>query len=217
MKIWVTRAEPGAGRTAGRLRALGHEPLVAPLLQVHPLAARIDLGDVGALAFTSGNGVRAFAALNHDRGLPAFTVGEATAQAARAAGFAVVVSAGGDVDALAALIASRSGQLAGTVLFAGAAEPAGDLVGALRAAGVKARAAAVYETRPLAAQVPPGAEAVLVHSPKAAALLARMPVAGLIAYCLSRAAAAPLAGSPLARVAVALEPNETSLLGLLDR
>jgi uroporphyrinogen-III synthase len=214
MRIWVTRAEPGASRTADRLRALGHEPLVAPLLQVHPLPAAIDLGDAGALAFTSGNGVRAFAALSADRGLPVFVVGKATAQAARAAGFAVVVSAGSDVAALAALVTGFAGQLAGTVLFAGAAEPAGDLIGALQAAGVKARAVAVYETRPVPAQVPPGAQAVLVHSPKAAAELARMPLAGdLAVYCISAAAAAPL--TKTGRISIAPEPNEASLLGLL--
>ena len=104
MKVWVTRTEPGASRTARRLKALGHEPLVEPVLEVHPLPAAIDLGGVGALAFTSGNGLHAFAKLNPDRGLPVFTVGEATAKAAREAGFGSVMSAGGDVQALAMLI-----------------------------------------------------------------------------------------------------------------
>ncbi len=213
MKVWVTRTEPGASRTARRLKALGHEPLVEPVLEVHPLPAAIDLGGVGALAFTSGNGLHAFAKLNPDRGLPVFTVGEATAKAAREAGFGSVMSAGGDVQALAMLIVASQSKLAGRVLFAGAVEPAGDLMGALDVAGVPARFAAVYETRPRAVQAPPDAEAVLVHSPKAAVQLARAGVDELPAYCISAAAAAPLAG--WTRIRVAAEPHEDSLLGLL--
>ena len=34
MKVWVTRASPGAEATATRLTALGHTPLVAPLLLI---------------------------------------------------------------------------------------------------------------------------------------------------------------------------------------
>ncbi|MEE7475054.1 uroporphyrinogen III synthase, partial [Methylobacterium hispanicum] len=32
MRIWVARPEPGAARTAARLRERGHLPLVAPVL-----------------------------------------------------------------------------------------------------------------------------------------------------------------------------------------
>jgi uroporphyrinogen-III synthase len=215
MKVWVTRAEPGASQTAARLRALGHEALTAPVLAVRPLPAILDLDDIGALAFTSGNGVRAFATLCPDRRLPVFTVGEATARAARDAGFVAVSSADGDVADLSALIASAQDRRSGAVLFVGAAEPAGDLIGALEAAGVCARSAAVYETRRLAVQAPPGAQAVLVHSPKAAVALASAPLEGWVAYCISLAAAEALAGSG-ARVVVAAEPNEARLLGLLE-
>jgi uroporphyrinogen-III synthase len=214
MKIWITRAEPGASRTAERLRELGHDALNAPVLEVHPLPAAIDLGGVGALAFTSANGVRAFADLCRDRGLPVFAVGDTTAQAARAAGFDMVVSAEGDVDALGRAIVAAEGRLAGAVLHPGARDPAGDLVGALTKAGMAARAIAVYETRVLPVTVPPGAEGVLVHSPKAAAAIAGAAVGALAAYCISSAAAAPLAGA-VKRLTVAAEPDETHLLALL--
>ena len=214
MKIWVTRAEAGAGRTAERLRALGHEPLLAPVLEVHALNPDIDLGGVGSLAFTSANGVRAFAALSRDRGLPVFAVGGATSEAARAAGFAFVLSADGDVEDLARAIAGSSGMLAGEVLHPGAAEPAGDLIGALAALGVAARGVTVYETLILPTAVPPGAEALLIHSPKAARAVAEARIGGLTAYCISEAAAQPLAGR-VQRVVTAAEPNEASLLSLL--
>src|SRR5258706_5970636 len=131
-KIWITRAEPAADVTAERVRALGHEALVAPLLAVRPLPdVEVELSGVAALAFTSANGVRAFADLSAERSLRVFAIGAATAQAARAAGFKLVLSADGDVDALGEGIAQRRGELRGIVLHPGAAEPAGDLAGAL--------------------------------------------------------------------------------------
>ena len=56
--VWVTRAQPGAAATAERLRAMGYEPLVAPLLEVRTLpGGPIDLTGVAALAFTSASGI----------------------------------------------------------------------------------------------------------------------------------------------------------------
>src|SRR5258708_2588521 len=64
-KIWITRAQPGAASTAERVRALGHEAIVAPLLAVRALEdVQVDLRGVAALAFTSANGVRAFSGLS---------------------------------------------------------------------------------------------------------------------------------------------------------
>src|SRR5215469_4343250 len=89
--IWVTRAEPGASATAARVRALGLAPIVQPLLAMRPLAdTAIDLADAAALAFTSANAVAALAALSSERTLRVFTVGDTTAAAAQAAGFAHV-------------------------------------------------------------------------------------------------------------------------------
>ena len=134
MRVWVARAEPGAQATAARLVALGHEPVVAPVLAVRPLTPALDLQGIAALAFTSANGVEAFARLTDLRELPVFAVGRATAKAAHAEGFASVSSADGDVEDLCGLIAAGA---AGPVLWAGAREPAGDLVGMLRACGVR--------------------------------------------------------------------------------
>jgi hypothetical protein len=135
--VWITRARPGALATAERVRDLGFEVLVDPLLVVETLDAELDLSHVTALAFTSANGVEAFARLSDARGLPVFAVGRATAKAAHVEGFASVSSADGDVEDLCDLIAAGA---AGPVLWAGAKEPAGDLVGMLRGCGVMAKA-----------------------------------------------------------------------------
>ena len=222
--VWVTRARPGAEATAGRLRAMGFDPLVAPLLEVHALGGgAVDLAGVGALAFTSASGVAAFAARSRERGLPVFAVGAATAAAASAAGFASVTSADGDVADLAPAIAARA-PFDGEVLNPGPAEPAGDLAGALAELGVPARALAVYETLARAPDAPttaliPDLLAVLLHSPKAARVLAAHvtdhPAPKLVALCLSQAVAAPLRASGLAAVRAADQPTEAALLALL--
>ena len=227
-RIWVTRASPGAEATAARLRAMGLEPLVDPLLDVRDLSPTLDLTGVAALAFTSVNGVAAFARLDADRMRPVFAVGDRTARAAREAGFAEVASADGDVEALAALIIGQAARLDGAVLHSSALEPAGDLLSPLMAAGLSARQVAIYETlerdpasTTLAAlgQL----EVVLLHSPRAARKLSQIligrPASGLRALCLSAAVAHPLealarAGA-LAAVVSAPHPNETALLKLL--
>jgi uroporphyrinogen-III synthase len=221
--VWVTRAQPGAAATAERLRALGYEPLVDPLLDVRFIGdGPVDLSGVAVLAFTSANGVAAFARRSGERRIPVFAVGGATAAAARQAGFVSVASADGDVAALARLMATRR-PFSGEVLHPGPAEPAGDLIGALAGLGVAARSLAVYKT---VARAPaaiatrmPDLAAVLLHSPKAAralaAYVAQAPAPRLAALCLSEAVALPLRASGLAVVRTAPEPNEAALLGLL--
>lgn len=183
---------------------------------------------IAALAFTSARGVEAFIARGAAPNLPVFAVGEATAAAARAAGFADVRSAAGAGRDLLALIL-REVRSDGEVLYAGAREPAFDLVAALRLAGRPARAAPLYET--VAAEDLPAAAAaalqaaklaaVLIHSPAAARALA----AGLRAapapptpptlIALSAECALPLAASPFAPVRIAATPDESSLLEAL--
>ena len=221
MRLWVTRAAPGAAATAARLTELGHRPLVSPVLRIEPLAADLDLEGVAALAFTSRNGVDAFSRLSDRRDLPVFTVGDATADAARAAGFGDVRSAGGDVGDLAALIGEDAPG--GTVLHAGAREPAGDLIGDLARRGVRARSTPVYAAvaapaaEGLAALAADELDGVLIHSPRAGRRLAEAAPGArdLAIFCISPAAAAPLTAAGFSRVRAAPFPDEASLLKLL--
>jgi len=226
-RIWVTRAQPGADATAERVRALGHDALIAPLLAVRALPdVQVDLSGVAALAFTSANGVRAFADIHGERAIRVFAVGAATAQAARAAGFKLVLSADGNVDALAEGIGQRRGELRGAVLHLGAAEPAGDLVGGLEKQGVIAKSLILYETVPAPLEAEDAAQlvladAVLLHSPRAAqalnAVLKLYPAPKLRALGLSKAVVKPLARAKLAARAFPSMPLEGALLNLIDR
>ena len=227
LKIWITRAQPGAEATAARVRALGHAPFVAPLLAVRMVEdPQIDLEGVKALAFTSANGLRAFAQACADRSLQVFAVGAATAQAAREVGFRRVLSADGDVAALAEGIAARRNEIGGAVLHPGAAELAGDLAGALARAGVEVRALTLYDTAPTALGPDQVAglgevDVALVHSAKGAqalaAVLAVHPQPRLKVLGLSKAVLAPLAETPLAGLTSAPFPLEAALLNLIDR
>lgn len=209
-RVWVTRAEPGAARTAARLTILGFEPMVAPVLAIRPLSPVVDLSDVAALAFTSRNGVAVFAALSEARSLPVFTVGDATAQAARDAGFTKAESAAGDIHALAALIAAAA---PGPILAPGAAESAGDLAGLL-AGKVQVRTLAVYEAVETGVPAPAGFDAVLVHSPRAARALAMHAWAldDRLAVAISAAAAEPLEDFGLREIRIASAPTDAALL-----
>ena len=223
MRVWVTRAEPEAQATAERLRGMGHQPLVAPLLSVEPVDVPLDLADVGALAFTSRNGVRAYAEREAGRDLPVYAVGDGTADAARQAGFRQVRSAAGDVAALARAVAADPNRPPGLVLHPGPAEPAGDLAAALGAEGVAARTVAIYRTSalppsPAVLTAWPTLDAVLIHSPKAARALAEadalLPPPGPALFCISEAAAAPVRAR-FSPVLVAVSPDEPALLARL--
>lgn len=210
----------------------GFAPVVAPVLEVRPLVPppglEAWLATAAALAFTSPNGVDAFARLTPRRDWPAFAVGDATAEAARAAGFGPVRSADGDIHALARLIDAEWPPGRGPVLNPGPARPAGDL-DVLCAAAVQALP--VYETVETDAPAPERIDVVLIHSPRggqaAAARLAPAsipdstpdltPDSTLAAVCISEAAAAPLARLGLARITVAARPTEAELLAALTR
>nr|WP_313518888.1 uroporphyrinogen-III synthase [Brevundimonas diminuta] len=221
-RVWVTRAEPGAARTADRLTALGFTPIVAPLLTLAPLPGALDAAPdpaaVAALALTSPNGVEAFAPLiPRFRRHPVFAVGDATAEAGRAAGFADVRSAAGDIHALARLIAAEAPP--GPLLAPGAREPAGDLPALLPDRPVQRLPVyAAFETH---APAPGAFDAVMLHSPRAARALAsdlpRAASSGRIAICISEAAAAPLRPFDFAQIRIAAAPDEPAMLSALGK
>ncbi len=220
MRIWVTRALPQATATAARLVAIGHDPVVAPVIETRPVRLELeDLADAGALAVTSQAGVAALAEFAPKLcSLPVFAVGDATAVAARGAGFEYVYSASGRVDDLVALILAHPGL--GTVIHASALLPAGDLVGDLVRAGQHARRLVVYETLPTAiAAMPDRVEAIMIHSAQAAKAVAAMilpqQTATLRLYGLSTDAVLPLAAFNFAKIAVARFANEESILSLV--
>lgn len=144
LRVAVTRALPEAEATAARLRKLGHEAVLAPLLRIEARPFDADVQNVQALLFTSVNGVRAFASASDARRLRVLCVGDATAAAARKEGFLDARSADGDVDALAAMAIDVLDAAGGKVVHVSGADVAGDLIGALRDAGLQAERRIAY-------------------------------------------------------------------------
>ena len=225
-KVWITRAAPGAEASAERTAALGFDCILAPLLDFRSIAADVAIQPGEALAFTSINGVVRAAALIDRRDPLVFAVGDATAKAARDEGFSNVVSAAGDVNALSHLIARAAPP---AVLHLCALQTAGDLVGALQAAGVAARKLPVYETATpveLPSPIRTALEhrelsAILFHSPKTARTAAVLlggwgkSLASVAGIGLSPACIEPLRALSFAELSAASEPTEDALMRAL--
>ena len=238
MKVLVTRGGEEAEALVRTLIARGHEAVAEPLFTIEPVALPAGqladaLTGVQALLFTSANGVRAFAGQSPDRGLPVFAVGDATAAAARAAGFVGVESAQGNVEDLAGLVAARLDPAAGALFHGAASDVAGDLKGLLDRRGFEVRRLVLYRARAaerLSEQnlrlIQDGAlDAVLFFSPRTGKTFVRLlgekrsrdVCSGCHAVCLSAAVAAEIRSIAWAGVHVADQPDQEALLAALDR
>lgn len=217
MRVWITRTRPGADRTATRLREAGLDPLIDPVLEVRPLGGAINLAGIDALAFTSPNAVQFFAGSCTERRLVAYAVGTATRDALIEAGFETVQTAQGDVVALAEQLGRDQ---PGRLLHPAAAEPAADLAALCAPFGVEVQVQAIYDAvavRPKAALEADDLVAVMAHSPRAAAELAKVAsdrLSNLIVAALSPACAAPLQQSAARRIVIAPFPDDASLVRL---
>ena len=107
-RLLVLRPEPGASATAERARTLGLDPVVVPLFEVEPVEWEApEPGGFDGLLLTSANAVRhAGGKIEGLRGLKAYAVGEATAEAAREAGFDIAATGDAGVDRLLGSIES---------------------------------------------------------------------------------------------------------------
>lgn len=190
---------------------------MAPLLRIERLVVEApDLDGVAALAFTSVNGVEAFASLTDRRDRPVFAVGDRTAEAARAAGFGEVRSAGGAIGDLATLLRREA---RGVVLAPGAREPAGDIAALLAGTEVEPRLLPVYAAVETGARAPDAFDAVLVHSPRAGrALVAAMTAdraRDAVPVAISEAAADPLRSLLWREIRIAARPDENAMISAL--
>lgn len=228
--VVITRPRDEAESLAAALQAKGYSTLIEPMLKIVEIRAAIpDLKSYDALAFTSANGVRFFAARSQERGLPAFAVGDRTADALRAASFADVRAAAGNAQALAASIRAASPAISRIVHISGTAT-ARDLA-KLVAPGQTVDRLVLYGAIAASDFSPDLVEAlyactvgyVLFFSPRTAAafgtLIGKLGLTEMIcscsALCLSPQVATPVADLPWAAVRVAIKPTAESLLSLL--
>ena len=231
MRVLVTRPMPDGERTAATLRGRGYDVLVAPLMQVKPIAADLS-GDWSAVIISSANAIRALDArqIASLAKLSLFAVGQRSADAARDAGFRDVRSANGDAGDLIRLVAGSDVDQAATYLYLAGEDRAADMEGELAKRGIKTRTLIVYKNITL--DYPPElAEAlrnrkidVALHFSRRSAenYMNGAKAAGLEQmawapqhFCLSAQVAEPLrAAGVVGQITVAQEPNEAALLAL---
>ncbi len=230
MLALITRPREDAEGVAHLLQEQGLDTLVEPMMAVRLLAeGPLDLSEVRALLVTSANGVRAFVRASEERTLPVYAVGDATARAARQAGFAHVTSAGGDVASLAELVRTRVKPGPAPLLHVAGTVVAGDL--AARLAGYTVRREVLYEARPVQALSDHAATALdqgavdlaLFYSPRTAATFSQVvadradTLRRVTAYALSQGVASQLSPLPFHRIRVAEAPDQASLLAVITR
>lgn len=221
MRVAITRAAPDNAQTAERVRERGAEPVLAPLLTIVPCGYDTNTDDAQAIIFTSSNGVRAFPDVVGARDRIVLTVGDVTAQAAREAGFTDVRSADGDVESLTALAHTSLDPAKGKLIHIAGDHVAGDLGGALRAAGFVVERRFAYAS--VAAAALPDAfntplDAVTFHSARAAETFVALGAPGaeqLTAACFSQTIADTASAAPWRRLIVSPAPRDEALLDAL--
>lgn len=209
----VTRPEPGNAATVERARALGFDVHAMPLFEAQPLDwTPPDASDFDALLLTSAFAARlAGSALAALASLPAYAVGAATAEAARAAGLAVAMT--GTTDAQRLLDEMTSSNVQRILWLCGRDRTA---LGALRASLTPLPCYAVDPVAPPKAwHALIGAPAILLaHSARAAARISELVGAArahLSLVAISPAVAAA-AGAGWRNVAIAAQSDDAAML-----
>lgn len=237
MRWIVTRPSEDAAKLIAKLEHAGHSGLAAPMIRIanFPDVALLKM-DWQAIVVTSANSIRALTALADGSQLvsvPVLAVGPASALAATSAGFANVVTAQGDLEALTELAVRRLDPAKGPVFYPSGTVISGDLKTHLERKGFSCVRLALYEAVPatglsseVASEIRSGtADGVLLFSPRTARIWAKCLVSAelkeaassLTHCCLSTAVARALHtesqnGPTLGSVSIAPEPNEDSLL-----
>jgi len=233
IRVLVTRPEPGATMTARKLRSMGFEPVKLPLQEIRPIAPRGALpGGIAAVAITSANAIRCAppALISALAGLPCFTVGKATAAAAREAGFADIRQGEGDAVRLARSLVQSHPD--GTIVYLTGRVRLPDFEKTLTEGGFAAFAVETYDTvsvdrpaeRLTAAVAGRSLDYALIYSANAGRSLAEAidtpEIKALFdkttLVCISPRVAELFGGRQRGKILVAGEPTETSLLSLLS-
>lgn len=147
--VWITRTLPSGYESVRAWEAAGFTAIAKPLLKItnasNPPKAP---SPKNLLVFTSKNGVFAFQGYGFKPLNKVITVGDATANAARIAGFKNVISAQGKSDDVTALIRKTISPNMPIIHCAGR-HLRGRIVEDLQAAGYAARRDLYYETTPV--------------------------------------------------------------------
>jgi uroporphyrinogen-III synthase len=242
MRIVVTRPLRSGEKTAAKLEALGHEPVLLPLF--HPVhhgerAISALSEPLSAIAVTSAEALRALRDFRHrlapHLSKPLFAVGEATAEAAREIGFQNILTGSGDAVALAGLVSENRPLTESTdpLLYLAGTPRGAVFEDGIAAAGISFRTLDCYEMQPSdlsddmleTALVKTAADVVLLYSSEAARAFFRHAssekyVAALTTtqfVCISRNVLSLVPEIFRANAAAAEGANEAAMFELLHR
>jgi uroporphyrinogen-III synthase len=231
--ILVTRPQPIADHLTAKLKREGFKAYAAPLSSYTEIP--FDAPDVAryqALVFTSAQAVAPFSqrVLRYD--VPVFCVGDATALAARQAGYRTVHSAGGDGADLVSLITRYKEELSlKRILHVSGEDAAQDLTAPLATEAIAADRLVVYKAQ-LLDRLPPEAEralkagqvtTVMLFSARTAAHFSKLAhengweaqMMRLEAVCISARVAHELDGNIWQNVRVAKNPHLDAMFDIL--
>ncbi|WP_375258258.1 uroporphyrinogen-III synthase [Citreimonas sp.] len=193
------------------------EPIISPLIDVTVIGPLPDLSGLAGLVFTSANGVRAYTALGGAPGLPAFTVGRATARAAEQAGLRAR-AAEGDADALVAMLAQDGAR--GPLVHLRGSHARGDVAKRLTDLAIPTTEAVIYD-QPIR---PPNEDALAalqgtrpvvapLFSPRTATFFAALPKnAPIFVAAFSEAVALAAGGPHIVSPGIARRPDEAAMI-----
>jgi uroporphyrinogen-III synthase len=228
--VLITRPEPGATETASRIAALGLRPVVAPLLEISARPAVLPAADqLQAVLIASGNALIGLPAAYHS--LPLLAIGDASAARARQAGFAEVLSADGDADALAALASTQCDPSGLPLLLAAGHGQSLLLAAALRAHGFRVIRRTTYAAVPVRTLPEPAAAALRANDLRAVLFFSgatarhftrllrrsglRDVLHGIDACAIGHPTAAAIEALSWRRVLRAAKPTQDAMLALL--
>jgi len=195
---------------------------ISPLMEIRLDPRLPDLDGIKTLIFTSANGVAAYVGAKGPNSFVCYTVGDATAQAARDAGLRAI-SAGGDAEALIARILADDAL--GPMLHLRGAHARGDIAEKLSAVGCPVSQTIVYTQNAIplsddAKDLLDGDAPVIlpVFSPRSAVLLGTGRVQAPVYVVAMSSAIAGALRLEVAHCAIATHPdfeNVTAEIGLL--
>lgn len=225
MRVLVTRPPDQAARTAERLLTLGHQPALAPVLEIVPTGTPTPDGQFDLILATSAQAFAGLTSSSALRDIPLACVGEKTAEAGRVKGLSPTLVVQRAESLAERLIVETS---PGTALYLAGRERKPLLEERLRAAGWRLTIFESYNARPVAAWPPEiraaldngEIDAVLHYSPRSAALALALIGAASSArmshFCLAPDIAAVCrAAAPAEMIFTASQPDEDSLMTLL--
>ena len=235
MRVLLTRPIDDAKETAATLQAMGHEPLIEPLLHIKiNEGPALETKPYRLLVITSMNGVRAARQRITDRSIEILAVGDTTAREARRSGFDnVSIADGGGTQGILSALARMDRSDSRPLLHVSGVDAASDLQSAVQDLGLrlervqlyKAQAAQGFSAATTKAIAEQSIDVAMFFSPRTASIFCDLAtraglessLAGVWACAISNNTSRSLSPITFRKVLVAEDASAQSMLDLLLR